>query len=191
MPTIDITKLIASFIEANPLINTLLVLIVLDVISGTVLAAVKRKLNSSTGFIGVTRKAMILIVVEAATVLEKFANGLPIGDLCAMFYIWVEAVSLVENAAGLGVPIPGALRDALLKLRETQQGKIATAKESLSTPPKNNGIVPLLIAGGVLVWLAGCEGVTGRITRPLPDGGRVIIDVEEKKVNAELELPEK
>lgn len=62
-----------------------------------------------------------MIIVGIASVLDPFAQGIPVGKIVAIFYIITEALSVLENAAILGVPLPAMLVDTLLKVRDSKQ----------------------------------------------------------------------
>lgn len=98
---------------------------VLDVLMGCLLAFGKKELSSAVSRVGVTRKAGVLVLVGVAYIVEAH-SGTPVGFATAVFYIFSEAVSVVENGARLGVPIPRSLRDSLLKLREHDDSKPPT-----------------------------------------------------------------
>lgn len=100
---------------------TLLVFMLLDYISGVILAIVQKKLSSKIGFKGILKKVMILILVAVGTILDKniLVDGAFIRTLIIFFYIANEGISLVENAALLGLPIPEQLKEVLEQLRNT------------------------------------------------------------------------
>lgn len=108
-----------------PAVKTLVVMIGLDIASGWMLAIAKCKLNSTTSFAGMMKKTMVLLLVAVAIVLEPYANGLPLSMLVALGFIAQEGLSIMENAAALGIWMPQPLIDVLEKL---QKGK----KERLS-----------------------------------------------------------
>ena len=59
------------------------------------------------------RKAMILIVILLAAVLDNLTGSAACTGAAAMFYIVNESLSILENAVLLGVPVPQRLRQAL------------------------------------------------------------------------------
>lgn len=65
-----------------------------------------------------SRKVIMLLMLGVAAVLEPIAGGLPLSKLVGMFYTVTEALSILENAAASGVPLPRALVESLAKLRE-------------------------------------------------------------------------
>lgn len=98
----------------HPLIQTLVWLMALDIVTGILAAFVAKKLSSDATFRGMAKKAMVLCIVAGA----HFASGatgvdLHLGPIVAAFYCLNELVSLVENGAAVGIPIPKALVDAI------------------------------------------------------------------------------
>lgn len=95
----------------------LLILIVLDYITGLLKAVYNKQLSSEIGFKGIIRKILILIVVGVSVIIQDF--GIPaIREIVIMFFAINEAISLLENASQMGLPIPDKLKDTLLQLRE-------------------------------------------------------------------------
>lgn len=104
------------------LLAALITLVVLDYITGLAKAACQKELSSKIGFQGIVKKIVLFILVAAANALQLLLNGsLPLREIVLVFFIANEGLSLLENAA-VFVPIPGALKKALLQLRnETGQ----------------------------------------------------------------------
>lgn len=99
-----------------PLIGALIMLIGIDILTGLLNALADRTLNSTTSFRGMTRKAMVLLIVGTGAVLEPY-TGLPLSKLIATFYLFTEAISITENLHKAGVPLPSFLTDTLEKLK--------------------------------------------------------------------------
>lgn len=78
-------------------------------------------LSARAGFLGLLRKGVMIAVILLAALLDRLSGQ---GDLLRRaatgFYICNEGISLLENAALLGVPVPGPLRRALGALREKE-----------------------------------------------------------------------
>ncbi len=110
-----------DLLNKSPMLLTLLVLMLLDLFSGCALAIYNRKLSSTTSWRGMTRKIFMLLIVSVAAVIEQFAAGIPLGKLACMCYIYTEAISIMENAALAGVPLPQALVNTLVKARAEQK----------------------------------------------------------------------
>ena len=90
----------------------------LDYITGVLSAIKEKKLSSSVGFWGLLRKGVIFLVVMLAAQLDAALGQEAVCRTAAiLFYIANEAVSMTENAAKLGVPVPGKILDVLEQLK--------------------------------------------------------------------------
>ncbi len=100
-------------------LRTLLLFMALDYILGLICGTKDKKLSSNTAFRGIFKKITLLIVVAVAVSLDNVTNadGL-IRGLVLFFYIALEGISILENAARMGVPIPEKLKDVLVQLKE-------------------------------------------------------------------------
>jgi len=105
-------------------IYALVIFVTLDYITG-VLAAFKRKeASSEIGFWGLVRKVLVLVMVGIANILDVYilGTGSAIRTAIIFYFLSNEGLSLLENAAELGVPISEKLRDALAQLRDKGGG---------------------------------------------------------------------
>lgn len=103
-------------------IGILIVFMILDYVTGVVVAYKNKTLNSEIGFNGLIKKCMILIILIVAVMLDRLLNTgtWVFRTLVCYFYIANEGVSLLENVSNLGVKIPGKLKDALEQLNEKE-----------------------------------------------------------------------
>ena len=99
-----------------------MILIVCDIITGLFCAIASKTLNSTTSFRGMTRKAVMFIIIGMAATIEPFTGEIPLARLVALFYCIAEVISILENAAMLGVPLPKILVDSVEKLRKASDG---------------------------------------------------------------------
>lgn len=93
----------------------LVTFITLDYITGVMLAIVERKLSSEVGFRGIFRKVLIFIMVSIGHIIDSkiIGTGSAIRTAVIFFYASNEGISILENAAKLGLPIPDKLRAVL------------------------------------------------------------------------------
>ena len=99
--------------------KVLTVCMALDYITGVLSAIKEKKLSSSVGFWGLLRKGVIFLVVMLAAQLDAALGQEAVCRTAAiLFYIANEAVSMTENAAKLGVPVPGKILDVLDQLKK-------------------------------------------------------------------------
>jgi len=102
------------------LLYTLLAFVVLDYITGIMCAVVDKRLSSEIGFRGIFKKVLIFALVGVGHLLDVQVLG-SVGVLrtaVIFFYLSNEGVSLVENAAHLGLPIPEKLKAVLEQLHD-------------------------------------------------------------------------
>lgn len=102
------------------LIIALVIFAVLDYITGLMCAISDQKLSSSVGFIGICRKALIFAMVGIGHVLDTqvIGTGSILRTALVFFYLSNEGVSLIENAAHLGLPVPDKLKAVLEQLHD-------------------------------------------------------------------------
>lgn len=102
----------------DALATALLAVVVIDYITGISCAAVQKTLSSAIGFRGLMKKVMIFLIVSLAAILDHLVlttNGALRAAVC-LFYIVNEGLSILENAGGLGLPMPEVLKSALQQL---------------------------------------------------------------------------
>lgn len=100
------------------LILALLLFVVTDYITGVMCAAIDKKLSSSVGFKGIFRKVLIFMLVGIANIIDfqVIKQGSVIRTAVIFFYLSNEGLSLIENAAHLGLPVPEKLKNVLEQL---------------------------------------------------------------------------
>lgn len=103
----------------------LVVAMLIDYVSGVIAAYVNPalSLNSQRGFRGILKKIMILLLVSLGHVLDTAMHQQIICIAVTYFFLGNEGLSIVENAAKAGVPIPSKLRDRLEQLAEEKEGR--------------------------------------------------------------------
>ena len=102
------------------LLIALAVFVAADYITGVMCAVSDKKLSSEVGFEGICRKIIIFLLVGIAHILDvtMIATGSVLRTAVTFFYLSNEGVSLLENAAHLGLPIPEKLKDVLEQLHD-------------------------------------------------------------------------
>lgn len=102
----------------DALLNAFLAAVVLDYATGVVAAYLAGTLSSKMGFKGLAKKFFILCIVAMANILDDATGaGGMLRNMVLGFYIANEALSLIENGARLGVPMPQKLKDALVQIK--------------------------------------------------------------------------
>ena len=102
------------------LLYALLVFVTLDYITGIMCAVADHKLSSEVGFKGICRKVLIFALVGIGHVIDAqiIGTGSVLRTAVIFFYLSNEGVSLTENAAHLGLPIPEKLKAVLEQLHD-------------------------------------------------------------------------
>ena len=100
------------------LLIALIILMSLDYISGVMCAIVDKKLSSAIGFRGICKKVLILMLVGVANIVDihVVGTGSALRGAVICFYLSNESLSLFENAAHIGLPVPEPLKNALAQL---------------------------------------------------------------------------
>ena len=108
------------FGELDGLMIALIAFIVLDYITGILVGTAKRRLSSHTSFVGLVKKALILVIVAVAHIVDTQIlggqNSVFRSAACCL-YIANEGLSILENCGKLGVPLPAKLRSVLEQLK--------------------------------------------------------------------------
>lgn len=112
-------------------LQILLWMIVIDYATGFMAGAWSKSLSSQIGFKGIAKKVMILVIVVVAVQVDKVLGNVNMIRLTVIFfYISNEALSILENASRIGVPLPNFLKNMLKVMKDqSDQGKVATGKE--------------------------------------------------------------
>ena len=102
------------------LILALVLFVVTDYITGVMCAVTDKKLSSSIGFKGIFRKVLIFMLVGIANIIDfqVIKQGSVIRTAVIFFYLSNEGLSLIENAAHLGLPVPEKLKNVLEQLHD-------------------------------------------------------------------------
>ena len=134
---------VSFFVQMPPLVWILIAVMTIDYVTGLIVAALGRSTKTENGyvsshaaFIGLLKKACILLVVLMASLLDMaVTNGTGIqieavvGATC-LWFIASEGFSVLENMAVMGVPVP----KILLKVLEIMKEK-GDAPDSKSEEP--------------------------------------------------------
>ena len=102
------------------LLYALLTFVCLDYVTGVLCACRERQLSSEIGFMGICRKVLIFLLVGIANILDVqvIGTGSVLRTAVIFFYLSNEGVSLLENAAHLGLPVPEKMKDILAQLHD-------------------------------------------------------------------------
>ena len=116
-----VTGAVVGFLfgEVTGLFWALLAFMALDYLTGVIIAIINKKLSSEVGFKGLAKKFLILVFVAVGHILDAYilVNTAVVMTAVMLFYIANEGVSLVENAALLGLPVPKKIKDILEQIK--------------------------------------------------------------------------
>lgn len=104
----------------DSLLYALITFVIIDYITGVMCAINDKILSSEVGFRGICRKVLIFLLVGIANILDfhVIGTGSVFRTAVIFFYISNEGISLLENAAHLGLPVPQKIRVVLEQLHE-------------------------------------------------------------------------
>lgn len=103
-------------------IIALVAFVVIDYITGVMCAVADKKLSSAIGFKGICRKVLIFLLVGIANILDVqiIGDSSVLRTAVIFFYLSNEGISILENAAHLGLPIPEQLKAVLEQLHNRE-----------------------------------------------------------------------
>ena len=112
---IVIGEFLGSF---DDLLYALIAFVVADYITGVLKAVAEKNLSSAIGFKGICKKVCIFTLVGVANVLDThiIGSGCVLRSAVIFFYISNEGISIIENAARMGLPVPQQLQNTLLRI---------------------------------------------------------------------------
>ena len=107
------------------LLYALLAFVVIDYLTGIMCTINDHTLSSAVGFRGICRKVLIFLLVGIANILDVsvIGSGSVLRTAVIFFYISNEGLSLVENAAHLGLPVPEKIKAVLEQLHDRTDDK--------------------------------------------------------------------
>lgn len=107
------------------LLYALVAFVVIDYITGVMCAINDKTLSSEVGFRGICRKVLIFLLVGIANILDAqvIGTGSVLRTAVIFFYISNEGVSLLENAAHLGLPVPEKIKTVLEQLHDRSESE--------------------------------------------------------------------
>lgn len=116
---------------ADGLLYALIAFVCIDYITGVLCAVADRRLSSAVGFRGIAKKVLIFLLVAVANIIDAavIGAGSVLRTAVIFFYLSNEGVSLLENAAHLGLPVPARLRMVLEQLHERAEKEREDDKE--------------------------------------------------------------
>ena len=111
--------------EVTGLFWALIAFMALDYITGVVVAIIEKRLSSEVGFRGLAKKFLILVFVAVGHIADTYIlGGTPAAMSAVMlFYIANEGISIIENAAALGLPVPKKLTNIMERIKNKSESE--------------------------------------------------------------------
>ena len=102
------------------LLYALIAFVAIDYITGVMCAISDKALSSEVGFRGICRKVLIFLLVGIGHIVDAqvIGSGGVMRTAVIFFYLSNEGISLIENAAHLGLPVPDKLKAVLEQLHD-------------------------------------------------------------------------
>ena len=99
-------------------LQCLLVMIILDYISGIASAIYNKNLDSKIGLKGILKKFMYLVIVCVSVIIDKIVGKTSVvRTLVIYFFVANDGLSIIENMGKMGIPLPKKLIDTLNQLK--------------------------------------------------------------------------
>lgn len=125
-----LTSVVYIFGGWDVALQCLLIFVVIDYVTGMIKAGIRKEWNSTLGFKGILKKIGILTLIAVAAQIDVLTNmnGV-VRTLVIYYFVANEGLSILENLAQSGVPIPEFLKSKLIKLKEdSDNGKMEKSK---------------------------------------------------------------
>ena len=115
-------------------LQVLVLFMTLDYLTGITRAIKDKELSSALGIDGIAKKITILFIVAVAVGIDNVTGAAGIIRLASIwFYIGMEGISILENGARIGVPIPEKIKDALLQIKDGGKKATTIVETTVST----------------------------------------------------------
>jgi toxin secretion/phage lysis holin len=103
------------------MLQTLIIFIIIDYVTGIISAICKKNLSSDIGFKGIFKKIITLLLVGIATRIEIILGIQEIRYVVISFYLANEGLSILENSHNIGIPIPKKIVSVLEQFKEDNE----------------------------------------------------------------------
>ena len=105
-------------------LKVLIIVVILDYLTGVLKAIYNKKLNSEIGLKGIVKKIGYFILVAVSVILDRITGETgAIRTLVIYFFVANEGISILENWGNMGVPFPQKLRETLEQLKNDNNPK--------------------------------------------------------------------
>lgn len=110
---------------ADGFMYALITFVIIDYLTGLMVAVLEKKLSSEVGFRGIFKKVLIFVFVGIGNIVDVhlIKNGSAIRTATIFFYVSNEGISIIENSAKIGLPVPKKLQDILAQLNKEEKNE--------------------------------------------------------------------
>ena len=133
---LDILKMHALDLSESAIFQILVILIFLDILTGTSKAIANKNINSKISASGLMKHATILVLSTVIGIYARTLGVTPISYTFTLGFIASYGMSLLENLEALGVPMPKGLKEFFEQMRD-REFKINNADLIIDTKDKN------------------------------------------------------
>lgn len=95
----------------------LLVVMVVDYVTGVIDGYYNKKLSSKTGFKGILKKCSIILVVTCALIIDKYYN-FNVSYFLLITFICNDLLSIAENLYNVGIDVKGVINMIIKKFKK-------------------------------------------------------------------------
>ena len=110
--------------NSDTFMYALIVLIIVNYITYVMRDVINKELSNAAIIKEIFQKIIIILLVGVANIIDTYlvrSDNSPLRTAVTFFYITDQGLSLLENVAIIGVPIPEVLKEALLKLKNNKE----------------------------------------------------------------------
>lgn len=106
-------------------LKVLVSMMILDYVTGVIVAYINQEIDSKVGFKGICRKLLIMIVLIVSVLLDRLiGQGWVFRTAVCYFFVANEGISILENVSKCGLPLPETLIKALSQLKNEERGNV-------------------------------------------------------------------
>ena len=111
----------------DSLLTTLFVFMFIDYLTGILKGIYNKEINSKIGLKGIIKKFGYIMKVILATFFDRIINdgNTAVRTLVLYFFVSNEAISILENWASLGLPLPKKLFEIFSSLKSENEHKVS------------------------------------------------------------------
>ena len=99
-------------------LQSLIIIVIIDYLTGIASAIYNKELSSKTGFLGIIKKFSYFLIVALAVVIDNLTGETGVvRTLVIYFFVANDGISIIENMAEMNVKLPQGLIDVLEQLK--------------------------------------------------------------------------